>query len=568
MVLNSIRTPQSSGSGVFPALVLVQGNEQKNIVLNRTPFSVGRKVDKDLVIADPRVSRDHALIVLEAEGFFLVDQGSKHGTFVNGERIQRQKLERNDRLEFGARDSTYAIFNPAHGTSNTAREFLSQISGIQISQEATDLEKLTLFLEAARKLNTAGVLDEILMTMLEVTLRLTRAERGYVFLKDDDGSLRLAAGRNSKGEPLLDDKTISHSALDESLRSNSEFLLTDTGSSMDMAGRQSIVAYDLRTVICIPLRKRQVQSSRDQATLMPMAAPAPPVDASAEVAGVLYVDSRFASREFSGVGHDILRAIATEAGSLIENARLVQAEEESRRYQQELSIAANIQQRLMQVKIPDVPFAKLRGKNLSCKEIGGDFFDALNTKEGLAVVLADVSGKGVSAALLASTLQGMIYSHLSSGMPLLEVVAAVNHFFTEKLVGEKYATVLLARLRRDGDLEYVNCGHVQPLLVCGGEVIRPPHGNVPVGLLPDATFESARCQLNAGDRFILVTDGVTEAENAMGDFFEDSRLEAAAAKAPTLEGIFTAVSEFCAGNPLNDDCTVVELVYSPEPAPN
>jgi len=556
MVLNSIISSQSSSSGVFPALVLVQGNEQKSIVLNRTPFSVGRKVDKDLVIADPRVSRDHALIVLEAEGFFLVDQGSKHGTFVNGERIQRQRLERNDRLEFGARDSAYAIFNPAHATSNTARDFLSQISGIQISQEGTtDLEKLTLFLEAARKLNTAGVLDEILMTMLEVTLRLTRAERGYVFLKDDEGKLRLAAGRNSKGEALLDDKTISHSALEESLRSNSEFLLTDTGSSMDLAARQSIVAYDLRTVICIPLRKRQVQSARDQQT------PVPGVPSS-EVTGVLYVDSRFASREFSGVSHDILRAIATEAGSLIENARLVQAEEESRRYQQELTIAAGIQQRLMQVKIPEVPFATLRGKNLSCKEIGGDFFDAVITKEGLAVVLADVSGKGVSAALLASTLQGMVISQLISGTPLLEVVSAVNRFFTEKLVGEKYATVLLARLRSDGDLEYVNCGHVQPLLVCGGEVIRPSHGNVPVGLLPDATFESDHCQLHSGDRFILVTDGVTEAENAMGDFFEDSRLEAAAIKTPTLEGIFSAVSQFCAGNPLNDDCTVVELVYS------
>lgn len=553
MVLNSILTPQTGGSGVFPALVLVQGNEQRNIVLNRTPFSVGRKVDKDLVIADPRVSRDHAQIVLEEGGFFLVDQGSKHGTFVNGERIQRQKLERNDRLEFGARDSAYAIFNPAHGTSNTAREFLSQISGIQISQEATDLEKLTLFLEAARKLNTAGVLDEILMTMLEVTLRLTRAERGYVFLKDDDGGLRLAAGRNKKGEPLLDDKTISHSALDESLRSNSEFLLTDTGSSMEMAARQSIVAYDLRTVICIPLRKRQVQAMRDQPAAQ---------NSATEVIGVLYVDSRFASREFSGVGHDLLRVIATEAASLIENARLVAAEEEARRYQQELTIAASIQQRLMQVKIPEVPFAKLRGKNLSCKEIGGDFFDAVNTKEGLAVVLADVSGKGVSAALLASTLQGMIYSQLSSGVPLLDVVIGVNRFFTEKLVGEKYATVLLVRLRRDGELEYVNCGHVQPLLVCGGEVIRPPHGNVPVGLLPDATFESARCQLNSGDRFILVTDGVTEAENPKGDFFEDSRLEAAASKSPTLEGIFSAVNEFCAGNPLSDDCTVVELLYS------
>src|SRR6202171_4722642 len=215
----------------------------------------------------------------------------------------------------------------------------------------------------------------------------------------------------------------------------------------------------------------------------------------------------------------------------------------------------------MQVKIPEVPFAKLRGKNLSCKEIGGDFFDAVNTKEGLAVVLADVSGKGVSAALLASTLQGMIYSHLTAEMPLLEVVSAVNRFFTEKMGGEKYATVLLARLRRDGDLEYVNCGHVQPLLVCGVEVIRPPHGNVPVGLLADATFESSRCQLNSGDRFIIVTDGVTEAENAMGEFFEDSRLEEVAARLPTWEGILSAVSEFCAGTPLSDDCTGVELLY-------
>src|SRR5438309_3567887 len=167
--------PHSSGSGVFPGLVFVQGNEQTKVVLNRTPFSFGRKVDKDLVIADPRVSRDHAQIMQEGPDFFLVDLGSKHGTFVNGERIQRQKLERGDRLEFGARDSAYILFNPAHATSNTAREFLSQISVIGgIKPDTTELETLRLFLEAARKLNTAGVLDEILITMLDVTLELTK----------------------------------------------------------------------------------------------------------------------------------------------------------------------------------------------------------------------------------------------------------------------------------------------------------------------------------------------------------------------------------------------------------
>ena len=548
-----IGPPSGTGSGIFPTLVFVQGNDQRVINLDHSPFSVGRKVDKDLVIADPRVSRDHAVIVSENSVFSVVDQGSKHGTFVNGERVDRKVLERNDRLEFGVREVAYVIFNPQHGTTNSAREFLSQISGMHISDETTDLEKLILFLEAARKLNTIGVLDEILMTLLDVTLKLTRAERAYVYMKNPQGELRLAAGRNSKAEPLLDDKTISRSILEDALKSNSEFVLTDTSRSADLTGRKSIVAYDLRTVICMPLRKPQVQTTRDT--------DAPAAAVVSEAMGALYLDSRFASRDISGVSNDILHAIATEAASLIENARLVQAEEASRRYQQELSIAASIQQRLMAVTIPEVPFARLDGRNLSCKEIGGDFFDAVNTEEGLTIVLADVSGKGVSAALLASTLQGMIYSQLMAGMPLTEIVTGVNRFFTHKHIGEKYATVIIARIRSNGELEYVNCGHVPPLVVSASGVQRPSHGNLPVGLLPDAKYESDHCQLKAGDRLILVTDGVTEAENAHGDFFEDSRLEIAA-KTGSLEQIFTAISDFCGGTPLSDDCTVVELVYT------
>ncbi|HXZ41446.1 MAG TPA: SpoIIE family protein phosphatase [Terriglobales bacterium] len=552
MAFQTIVGPPSS-SGVFPTLVFVQGNEQRVINLDHSPFSVGRKVDKDLVIADPRVSRDHAVIVSENGEFCVVDQGSKHGTFVNGEKVERKALERNDRLEFGVRDVAYVIFNPQHTTSNTAREFLSQISVMHISDETTDLEKLVLFLEAARKLNTVGVLDEILMTLLDVTLKLTRAERAYVFMKNDQGQLRLAAGRNSKGEPLLEDTTISHSILEDALKSNSEFVLTDTSRSVDLTGRKSIVAYDLRTVICVPLRKPQVQATRGAEAASPAVL--------GEPMGALYVDSRFASRDISSVSNDILHAIATEAASLIENARLVQAEESAKRYQQELAIAASIQQRLMAVTIPEVPFARLGGRNLSCKEIGGDFFDAVNTEQGLTIVLADVSGKGVSAAVLASTLQGMIYSQLAAGTPLTEIMSFVNHFFTHKHIGEKYATVIIARVRPDGELEYVNCGHVPPLVVSGGQVERPAHGNLPVGLLPDAEYKSAQLQLKAGDRLILVTDGVTEAENARGEFFEDSRLELAA-QAGTMEDIFAAVSNFCGGTALSDDCTVVELVYT------
>jgi len=545
-----------SGSGAFPSLVLVQGDEQRTIPLKHSPFTVGRKVDKDLVIADPRVSRDHARIISEDGIFFVIDESSKHGTFVNGERVQRQKLQRNDRLEFGVRDGAYVVFHPQHPASNTAREFLSQISGLQISTDTTDLEKLTMFLEAARKLNTTGVLDEILVTLVETTLKLTRAERGYVFLKSEDGTLRLAAGRNSKGEPLLDDKTISHSILEEAVNSASEYLVTDTSQSLDLAARRSIMAYDLRTVICIPLRKPQIQTRRGPVT----AEPAP--STGSEIMGALYVDSRFASRDISSVSHDILRAVATEAASLVENARLVQAEEAARRYQQELAIASAMQQRLMEVHIPEVPFARVNGRNLPCKEIGGDFFDAVSTENHFAVAVADVCGKGVSAALLANTLQGMIYSHLVARMPLAEIVAAVNLFFTQKHLGEKYATVVIARISSDGELEYVNCGHVPPLLISNHQVTRPGNGNLPVGLLAEATYESGSCRLQPGDRLLIVTDGVTEAENARGDFFENERLEKVASTSSSYEDILNSVANFCGGTPLTDDCTVVELVYT------
>jgi len=93
-------------------------------------------------------------------------------------------------------------------------------------------------------------------------------------------------------------------------------------------------------------------------------------------------------------------------------------------------------------------------------------------------------------------------------------------------------------------------------------VIRPSHGNLPVGLLADATYESDHYNMHPGDRLVLVTDGVTEAENARGEFFDNERLEAVAAKSGTLEDIFSAVANFCGGTPLSDDCTVVELVYT------
>ncbi len=546
--------PQRAQLPTSVSLLFVAGPERRALALHHSPFTIGRRTDQDLVISDSRVSREHAVITVEADGIYVVDRESKLGTFVNGERVQRQKLRRNDRIEFGVRGGACLMFDPERHETSTAREFLSQVSGWRPTSGISDLETLSLFLEAARKLNTSGVLDEVLFTLIDATLQLTRAERGFVFLRRPDGTLRMAAGRTSKGEPLLDDSTISRSVLNEAVRSASEFVVTDIDDFDKLAGRNSVVAQNLFSVICIPLRRTYVQEKVRAITS----------DRSPEggdIRGVLYLDSHFLSGKLSQVSHDILRAIATEAAALVENAYLVQAEEAARRYQQELAIAASIQQRLMQVNIPDVPYARIKGTNVPCKEIGGDFFDVIKTDGALAVVVADVCGKGISAALLASILQGMIYPQLLQGAPLDEIVTAANRFLCEKSPGEKYATVLVARIHTDGTLEYVNCGHVPPVLVSGKTVARPTNSNLPVGLLPDATYESTKLLLQAGDRVVIVTDGVTEAENAGGEFFGDDRLQELLGTAAQFEDLMTVVTGFCEGVPLSDDCTVVELQY-------
>jgi sigma-B regulation protein RsbU (phosphoserine phosphatase) len=534
-----------------PRLIFVHGAERRLLKLERTPFTIGRKSDRDLVLADARVSREHAELQLQHGAYWVVDLGSRHGTFVNGMPVERHKLRRNDRIEFGTREAGHLIFDPEREDS-ALRELLSQFTGRQVGGRATDLENLSLFLQAARQLTASNILDEILTTVVETSIRLTGAERGFVFLRERDGRLRLATGRNAAGQRLEDDATISHSIVKEAMQSASEFVITDTHRESRFSGRQSIVAFDLRTVICIPLRRRRVheRSITD------------PVNGVAgETLGALYLDSRMASADISSVSHDILSAIATEAAALVENASLVEAEAETRKYQQELAVARSIQQELMRVSVPELRFASIRAKTIPCSEVGGDFYDVVVSDDAVNLVIADVSGKGISAALLGSILQGMIYSHLAMNSPLVEVATAVNRFLCAKELGGKYATLLIVRLTPFGELEYVNCGHLPIAVIQGGHIEKTQVSNLPVGLLQDIQFEAGAVRLTPGSRVIMLTDGISEAENPAGEFLSPELLEEASLSASPLDGILEAVNRFCGGMPLNDDCTIVELAY-------
>jgi sigma-B regulation protein RsbU (phosphoserine phosphatase) len=548
------RKADTASTGDPQVLVVVEGADRRTIVLDHFPFTIGRRTDRDLVMADPRVSREHAQFITEVDGVYVIDQASRHGTFVNGERINRRKLNRNDHVEFGVQGGPHVLFSPDRSPTSAAQQFLSQFSTWKPAAGAgSDLEMLNVFLEAARKLNTSGVLDDVLNALLEAALRLTRAERGFVFLRDPDGELRLAAGRDKTGASITDDSTISRSILRDAAKSASEFLVTDTDDTGKLAGRESVVAHNLHSVICIPLRKTVIQEKVKDDTKS---------GELTDIQGVLYLDAHFLSGKLSSVSHDILRTIANGAATLVENAALVQAEDAAKRYRQELAIASEIQQRLMTVTVPEVPFAKVNAVSYPCKDIGGDFFDLVYTDKGLSLIVADVSGKGVSAAVVASILQGMLYSQLARDSALPEMIAAVNRFLCDKVAGQKYATLVIARLCNNGDLELINCGHVPPLLVSEGKTVKLEDGNLPVGLVPMAEFTAQRIKLKTGDRLLLVTDGVTEAEDSTGEFFGNDRLEDCCPQG--LKCIEQAVTAFRGDTPLTDDFTITEMIYRGE----
>ncbi len=545
------RTLDNTTSSDSTVLIVIEGTERRTLLLDHFPFTVGRRTDRDLVMADPRVSREHAQLVKESDGIYLIDQNSRQGTFVNNEKVARHKLVRNDRIEFGVRGAAFVMFNPDRSPSSVGQQVLSQLSTWKPATGAgSELEMLNVFLETTRKLNNVGVLEDVLQTLLEASLRLTQAERGFVFLRDvGAGELRLAAGRERNGEVIMDDSTISRSVLREAIKSASDFLVTDTEDTGKLAGRDSIVAQNLKSVICIPLRKANIQERTKEDTKSD----------GADVQGVLYLDSHFLSGKLSSVNHDILKTIANGAATLVENAALVQAEDAAKRYRQELSIAADIQQRLMTVTIPDVSYAKVEAVSYACKDVGGDFYDLVYTSDGLSLIVADVSGKGVAAAVVASILQGMLYSQLARDSSLPEMISAVNRFLCEKVGGQKYATLVVARLRPDGEMELINCGHVPPLIISGGKVQKIEEGNLPVGLISNAEFTATKLTLARGDRLTVVTDGVTEAEDATGEFFGNERLEDCSANG--FAAIEQAVTDFRGATPLSDDCTITELTY-------
>ena len=544
--------------------VLAPDGSRRRVPVTQSPFLIGRGAEGDnqLQLPDSRISRCCAALVYADGVYRLEDRGQRYGVFVNGKKIDVQALRDADTITFGVPDSFQLKFHTGQPQQPLA-EILSQLEQTSAMESgARSLRQLNLLLEATALLQSHLPLEDILAAMVDRALGLAEADRGLLLETDPKGDLRplLARERGARSLPA-ESLAPSQTAIAQAIKERRSVVEEDVAqAAVALRDARSVLGQQLRSVIAIPLHSvAHLRSDGPTATSM-----------LGELLGVLYLDSRRPAT-FSRMERRLLDCLALEVAAALDNVRLVQKEQERRRLEHELAIARQIQQALLPKGFRHFPHCQVTGINQPCLAVGGDYFDLMElSPERIAFVIADVSGKGVGAALVTALLQGT-FSALTLGNDPLSVFAHVNRFICAHSELERYATLFFGVLDTAGRLEFINAGHPSPLLVRAGCVSSPfPAGCFPLGLFPQATFKTSSCILEPGDTLILFTDGITEAANQHDEQFRIERLQkvveryssAAIDELPTA--ILAAVEKFTCCAHQDDDLTLLIIRYQGE----
>ena len=493
--------------------VISPDGARKYVRVTQTPFLIGRGAEtgNHLQLTDRRISRNCAAIVQEANRYYMEDRGQRRGIFVNGEKVESRPLNDGDVITFGLEDSYQVIFRAATGTSDEAiPQLLTRIDHMTSSESSTGggLRKLNLLLEATSLLHSQLPLDSVLAKMIDHAVAVTDADRGLLEEAVEGPAekvterLRVRLARRSGGQRLPPESmTPSQTAIQLAIKKQLPVITEDIEQAeQNLQAAASIVAQGLRAVVVIPLYASSRASSESATNVT-----------RGEFLGVLYLDSKRPTA-FSKLDRQILDALAADAASILDNARLVERERERQRLEQEIGIARDIQQALLPKNFRDYPHIAVSGVNFPCLSVGGDYFDVFPLDERrTAFLLADVSGKGLGAALVTTMLQGAL-SGMTLGTDPARVLNHVNRFLCDHVEVGRYATMFFGIIDDAGRLEYINAGHPSPVLLRNATAEEAfTEGSFPVGLVPEAEFCTAKLQLEPNDTLVLYSDGVTEA---------------------------------------------------------
>lgn len=543
--------------------------ETQRYELKQGETVIGRNPDSDIIVDVGAVSRLHAKIVHKGDHYLLVDQGSRNGTFLNGQLVNGSaKLSEGDRvriceveLVFHADVAPEFVTGPAmnydtgssfgvmmvddtwDGSSLSKVEFRSGADGLKIS--ATPEVKLAALMRINANLSEALTLDEVLPKVLATLFDIfPQADRGFVVMKDAEDNLIPRWVKMRRAEDETKSVRISRTIIREAMASRTTILSLDASNDQRFDSSQSIADFSIKSMICAPL-----------------------IDGNGQSFGALQIDSTEGRGQFREEDVDLLSGVAGQAAIVIRNSQLHERSLKQQEVEQDLRLATDVQQAFLPQASPEIPGYRVCSYYQAAQFIGGDYFDYIPLPGGRwGIVAADVVGHGVAAAMFMAKLSAETRFCLAADPNCAAAIERLNDNMS-LLKLERFVTFLLMVLEPGSDeVRIVNAGHMAPLVyhADSGTTSEPgeEESGLPIGIDEGMTYDSVTLHMKPGDVAVMYTDGINEAMNAEDELYSIDRIRGCVAKGGGAEAILDRIRKevhaFIGNSGQDDDmCMVV-----------
>lgn len=548
--------------------------EPTTFPLGARRVTIGRASSNDIVLSDQFSSGCHAAVVPTERGYALVDQGSKNGTFVNGRRVTGEvELARGDEVLIGStrfyfdRDFQPSVETVEGTTFTHSSNTIIQVKDLLKKPPATglivktpggglDLERfqqdqkiIAVMGEVSQALIYHMPLDKLLDHVMDVLIQHLPMDRGVLMLKNESTQNlepRVVRVQNAalRNQSIFVSQTIVRTALER----NSAILISDIQADEGLRAQVSVVQAQIHSAMCVPLWNNQ------------------------DIIGLIYCDRASLLEQFTEDDLRLLTLLANLAAVKIENARLYEVSLKNAQLEREMALAVQIQKNFLPRTEPDFAPYEISGSARACKRVGGDYYDFIAVdKDRLAVVIADVSGVGVSASLLMASLRGALHEKFPGAIALGELAAKLNDFVYASSDSHLFISFFLAILDRKTDTAaYVNAGHNPPLFLPRQGPARPLDSTgLCLGMFPDQPYEERTIAFAPGDLLCLYTDGIVESRKDEKEEYGDNRLAERLRELGGLpagavrDKIFDDVFDFSGCTEAGDDMTLVVIKRNP-----
>lgn len=527
--------------------------------LKNGEIHIGREPDNDIVLNHKTVSRYHAIIQVDGSQVRIKDLDSSNGTFVNGHEIQQlTAINSDDKIKF-SKSEFMLTFSDSPVFNDTATQVVYFEPNKINTEEIIHLEEVqdhlggpTTIIDKRlfRAVTEAGALligshsvDEIFEAVLDIVEGVIPARRILLIMGNSSNETpEIRASRSSKqsaSEKLMLSKTI----IDSVFQDRKALLLSDALSDPRFQEQQSIIMQNLHSAMVAPLFDNE------------------------DVIGLLYADSDDIRLRYDRNQLQAFTLLANLIAIKISNAKLLEAQRIKERMEQEMKIAMQVQQSLL-YEIPTIPGYEILAWQISCLNVCGDLYDVASLNDGrIAIVLGDVTGKGMPAALLMSNVLASLRILYQECPPLKVMVERLHKQLYRSSDDMYFATLFVGFLDLEsGCLEYINAGHNPPLVVHdNGETAKLDSTGPPIGLIDEETkYEINRVELRERSLLSVYSDGITETMNKKKQFGENNFIQGIKKRflrslKEIKDGLHNDLNSFRGENPFVDDVTLLLL---------